>query len=314
MNDEYRRPQIIQQELSSLQELIRKNGQLISSYPDDFALKLNLKSLKNREENLLSELVKTFKRLQMDTFDIVVEGDPVNGNSISVSYIGQILVKFQEVITSIAQSITEGSDTTLPISQSVIEGSRFNLIATCSGSFRIILSSYQPAIGESLAKNSLNNFNKLIECGDNRELIKGQIKELGTKVIAKYRVFLNTIYKNNSSITLYDKIRPESFQTMSISNDVAKKIYDVIIKEEEIPEKNVDFKGILKAINLFSFTFEFLVNESDERIKGTFDENLVLQVKNHFDKVSTALFRLSTQLSEVTDEEKIKWKLLGFKE
>lgn len=311
MNDEYRRPNLIQDEISSLEELIRENKRLVSLYPDDYALKLNLKSLMDREENLLIELKIAYERLQMETFDIVLEGDPVNGNSISLSFLGKIAFQFQELVTSITQSIIVGP-TKRPIPQNIVDEARLNLIGTGSGSFRIILSTYQPALEESVSMRSLVSFNKLIDCGDDRERIKKQIEVLGKRATTKYKDLLYEIYKNKSNIKLYDKIRPREFQTKSISSYLAKKIYDVIVKEEDIPDQDFIYKGVIKGISLISYTFEFLIDESQEKIKGTFDDSLSSEVKSHFDQISIAHFRLATQWSEVTEEEKKVWKLLGF--
>jgi len=310
MIDEYRRPHMIQKELSYLQELIRENKELILTYPDDYALKLNLKSLMNREENILKELKLVYNRLQMETFDIVLNGGPITGNSIILSFFGKIASIFQEITTSITEFRVGHSKE--PLTQEILEQSSFNFIGVGSGSFRIILSTTQPAIEESLSMNSLRSFNELLYCGENREKIKEQIEILGIKSIIKYKNLLNTLYKNNSDITFYDKMRPKEFKTVTISSSVAKKIYDVISKEEEIPDKIYTYKGILKGISLFSFTFEFLIDESQVKIKGIFNKNLSSDVKNNFDKICNAKFRLASNWNELTDKEEKKWELLEF--
>lgn len=307
MIDEYRRPHAIQKELSYLQELIRENKELILTYPDDYALKLNLKSLINREENILKELKLVYNRLQMETFDIVLDGDQITGNSIILSFFGKIASIFQEITTSITESLSKE-----PLTQDILEQSRFNFIGVGSGSFRIILSTTQPAIAEPLSMKSLRSFNELLYCGENRENIKEQIEILGIKTIIKYKNLLNTLYKNNSDITFYDKMRPQEFKTITISSSVAKKIYDVISKAEEIPDKTFTYKGVLKGISFFSFTFEFLIDESQEKIKGKFNKSLSSDVKNNFDKISIAKFRLASNWNEVTEKEKKNWELLEF--
>lgn len=298
--------------MSSLHDLIRENDQLISLYPDNFALKQNGEVLKNREKVLLNELEQVYHRLKLDAFDVSLEGEVVHGTIIPLSFIGKIMVNLQDIVTSIAQSIREGPTERGAISKQTIDYSRLNLVSTGPGSFRIIVTSYQPTIIDSLAKISLARFNDLIECEDDSELIKQQIKGLGLRVVSKYKDFLDTIYKNNANIRFYEKIKPKEFKPKLISSDLAKRIYDAIVKEESKMDEDVVYRGILKGLSLISYTFEFLIEESQETIKGTFDESLSLEVKGHFDKVSNVRFKLHQQCNEITEEVKKEWKLLGF--
>jgi hypothetical protein len=103
MTEEYRPPSLIKEELSDLAELIRETSQLVSLRPEDFVLQQTLHSLKNREETILNELRETYKRLRMDSFDILIEGDVVSGSSISLSFIGKTLASLQGLVTSIAE-------------------------------------------------------------------------------------------------------------------------------------------------------------------------------------------------------------------
>jgi len=102
MFDIIKRPSLIQDELSQLAELIRDNMDLIEQYHDRFSLKLHLISLQNRQEELLLELRDSYKRLQMETFDIDINGKNVEKYRISSEVLGNLLIKYQRVITSIA--------------------------------------------------------------------------------------------------------------------------------------------------------------------------------------------------------------------
>lgn len=314
MTEEYRAPSLIKEELSDLAELIRETSQLISLRPKDFVLQQTLHSLKNREDTILNELRETYKRLQVDAFDILIEGDAVRGSSISLFFIGKTLVTLQGLVTSIAKSIREGPTARGPAPHAILEGSRLNLVATSPGSFRVVVSSHIPAIGDSLAKESLKQFNELVSSEDNKDLIKDKIGDLGPIVISKYKNFLGTIYKNNADVKFYDKIRPDSFRALQLSSELAKRIYDVIVSEERIPDETLTYRGIIKGISLISYNFEFLVEETETPIKGTFDEKLYSQVKERFDNVCVARFTLTKQICEITNEITKKWELSGFED
>jgi len=56
MNDDYRHPDLILEELSDLQKLIHENDVLMLKYPDKLSLKFRYQSFKDRQDYLLLEL------------------------------------------------------------------------------------------------------------------------------------------------------------------------------------------------------------------------------------------------------------------
>ena len=104
-----RRPSLIQEELSDLNDLIREKQHLMEKYPERFSLKMGLENLKNREKCLLLELKRSYERYQIDTFDFIFDGDVVNKYRISLHFIGKFAYKFQDLVTSISQSISNPS-------------------------------------------------------------------------------------------------------------------------------------------------------------------------------------------------------------
>ena len=315
MSDELRRPNSILSELDTLRELIEENRRLVVENPTEFALELNLISFKNREEALLEELTESYKRLSIDAFDFNIEGDYVENHRISSSVLGKMLICLQDVVDSIAycrqarQSVVYG-----PVPQEILSGSRMDLTAACEGSFKVILTSNQPALGESLAKASLRSFNHLLDCRDNKELIRQEISDLGPRTTNKYKNFLDIIYKTGSQITLYDAIIPEGFETKIITSELAKSIWDVISQEEIVPDEEKTFTGTIKGLSLIKYKFQFVVDDSESVINGSFDQDLSESVKNMLDKHTVAIFKISAKLHEVTDELNEEYELLGFNE
>jgi len=303
-------------ELDRLHELINENRQLVDENPSEVALQLNLMSLEGRETSLLYELCESNKRNAVDTFDIDIEGEYVTNHQISSDVLGRTLIKFQSVIHSIDYSLKAGSSAMRgPIPDSILSSSRINAVAMCAGSFRLVLSSDQPSwFGDSSTKTALNRFNRLLDCGDNKGLIKLEIKELGRRTINRYKDFLGTIYKTHGDIKLYDVIKPDGFETKIITHDLAKRIWDVIDLEEVIPEKEEKYRGTLKALSLIKYTFQFVIDESGAVISGGFDPSLSESVKNNLDKMSVGLFRISTKQNEMTEELFNDYTLLSFVE
>jgi len=245
MADDYRDPSIIQEELSDLETLIRKKEKLISKYPDKYSLKVSYQSIKDREEHLLLELKSSYGRHQIDTFDFILDGDVVDKHSISLSFFGDFISYLQDVVASIAQSLIDKPTLKGTISKEILNASRLDLVATTTGSFRFVLSSHQPQLGESIAKKALQQFTNLADCEDDKDKIKNMTENLGIRAIRKYQNFLEVLYKNNANVKMYDKIVPDGFHTKEITSDMAERIYNVISEVAELPAESVTYYGKL---------------------------------------------------------------------
>ena len=312
MADDCRDPSIIREELSDLETLIRKKEKLISKYSDKYSLKVAYQSLKDREEHLLLELKGSYGRHQMDTFDFVLGGDVVDKHSISLSFFGKFVSHLQDVVSSISQSLIDKPTVKSTIPKEILDASRLDLVATTVGSFRFILSSHQPQLGESIAKRALQQFTNLTDCEDDKDKIKNMTENLGIRAIRKYQKFLEVLYKNNVNVKMYDKIIPEGFHTKEITSDLAERIYNVISEVAELPAESVTYYGKLTGVNIRSYKFEFVVDESNEIITGTFGDYLAEETKKRLDTNTTVKFDVSTAFEDVFNEEKKVWQIVGF--
>lgn len=304
MADDPRASYIIQEELADLIPLINENELLLSKYPDKFTLKLGLESLKEKKHELLIELQNSKKRNLMDTFDIVVTGEVVNKHNISLSFFGDFVSSLQNIITLIAQSLNNKTPT---------DSARLDLIATSVGSFKIILSSHQPQISDSIQIVSLRQLNNLILCREDKNEIKNFSGKLGKEVMKEYKKFLKIIYSNKAIIKFFDTTVPEGFESNTISSDLAEKIYDVIYEMEIIPEKIDIYTGTLTGVNVRSYSFELVVEGTETILNGKFKKDLANKAKELLDHITTVKISTSTTLHEFTGEERKKHKLLEFR-
>jgi len=121
MVEEFSQPYLIQEELARLKGLIQDNKRLISEYPDELALKLNLISLENREADVLSELNEINKRLGIvssnlcesetenkgilsPAIEYTLKGESVSLTNAPTYLLGKILINMQNLIYSVAGS------------------------------------------------------------------------------------------------------------------------------------------------------------------------------------------------------------------
>jgi hypothetical protein len=304
MADNPRASYVIQEELADLIPLIKENELLLLKYPDKFTLKMGLENLKVKEQELLAELQNSKKRNLMDIFDIVITGKVVDKHDISLSFFGDFASNLQRIITLIAQSINNK----IPI-----DSTKLNLIATSIGSFKIVLSSHQPQISDSIQITSLFQLNNLILCGDDKNEIKSFSGKLGKEVMKEYKDFLKLIYSNKATIKFFDSNIPEGLRSNTISSDQAEKIYDVIYEMEKIPEQINTYTGTLTGVNIRSHSFELVVEDTGAIISGRFKKDLANKAKELLDHLTTVKISTSTTLHEITGEERKKHKLIEFK-
>lgn len=307
----YRDPHLIKEELDDLKSLIIENQNLLETYSDDVALKLGLDSLKNHEEELIIELKNAYEKKNLDTYDIRLEGEPVKNSKISLLYLGKISTNFQELVTAIVHKDQFGKRARGPIPVSVQKASILDVVATTPGSFRVILAGQNPTLIESPVKTALIRLNELMDCEDDREKIRNISQELGVRVIKKYQKLLDTVYKNNSTLTLYDKMRPIDFTSKKLTTENAKKIFDVISDEQSMFQGEFNYKGMFKGISIISNSFEFFKEENEELIKGKFDPKLTPAIKKILlDQPILAKFSMETRYNDITDTETQEWEFL----
>lgn len=312
MLDEYRRPSIIQEELTDLNELIRNKLLLMEKYPNEIPLKIGHKSLKNREKHLLLELKEAYGRFQTDTFDFVIEGEVVKDYRVSLQFLGSFSNALQDVVTSMSQSIISEPTIRGVIPNEICAASQMDLVATATGSFRMVVASHETHLGDSISKQSLRLLNNLVDCEDDKEKIKKISREIGLRSMKKYQKLMEVIFKNRADIKMYDIIIPEGFHTKEVTRNLARKIYNAISDVNEMPTESMTYFGKLTGVNVRSYKFEFVIEEYEDIITGNFDSTLAEEAKNHLDTSTNIRFNIATIYDEILDEEKREWSIAAF--
>lgn len=311
---DHRRPSLIQEELSDLNELIRSKLLLMEKYPNETILKIGYDSLKNREKDLLVELKESYERFQTDVFDFVIDGNVTNNYRISLEFLGSFSYALQETVSSISQSIIAEPTIRGVIPREICARAQIDLVATATGSFRMILANHETQLGESIPKQSLRILNNLIDCEDDKSNIKQISQEVGLRSMKKYQRLMEVIYKNKADIKMYDIIVPEGFHRKEITHDLAKRIYNAISEVAEMPIETLTYAGKLTGINVRSYKFEFVIDNGEQIITGKFDDSLAGEAKRHLDTFTTIEFSVSTTYDDILGEESKEWAILAFKD
>ncbi len=304
---------LIRQDLTKVNDAIRFTLDFISQYPDDPSLKLGLHSLEYKQKLLFEELERSNNGYMRSAFDFVFDGDAVSNNSVSLACLGDTLSSFQEVVTSIVHKVFGKKETSKgPIPNEIKKMAQLNVLATTTGSFRVIITS-DVALDEAPSMNALNKFNQLINCADNIEEIKEIRKIVGTRTVNKYKKFVYTLVKHDTDMRLYDKVGTDNFTTREITKELANRIYKAVDKVEEMPEQKESFKGKLKGVDVHTNYFRFSIDE-ETQITGKYDPRLEDKLMNpDFREEVTAVFMHSTKYNDALDEETEDWELIDIK-
>lgn len=310
----------IKEDLNKTQELIFETKELLKLYPEQKGLLIDIKSLEHLEKDLIDELESFFPRNRMEVFELSFDGKAVKESRISASSLGEFLFEFQDIISAIHYSKFKGplhKGRKIPLDY--VQESQLNVLATATGSFKIIFSSNEPTLLSSPLKESFDQFIELAHCEDDGDLLKSQIEKLGNGTIHKYKNFLRTIYQRETDIQFIDKSKSvDKTEYGLITSKLAKKILDVIIEEQKTPEEEVVIVGTFKAIDLLSHRFKFLISKSGEEkdkiITGYFDKKLEKIIEERLNKISKARFLFWTDIHEIEGDEVEKYQLLGVDE
>lgn len=308
MTSDSRTPQLILEELDDLRQGLIENQQILTQFPDDLALQISLKCWQSREQELLNELESSYDDRFLDTTQIRIDGEPVDGFAISLPYFGKVINGFNDVLSAIVekQLNPDGLQTIQP--QEIQKFSRMNLVAMASGSFRIILSSTKPTLTTSPVTEAFDIFQDLLECGSDREKIKEIRGTLGVNVIKKYQHLLEIIYKNNSGVTFYSKHRVYNRKIHSVSKESAKRIAEVITQENRSPQEEITLTGKLVLIDLMANKFKFLYDGS-KVIKGTFKPDAANEIRKCLGENMDIKFSVVTEYNDITGETVKKWEI-----
>ncbi|AXV39992.1 hypothetical protein [Methanobacterium sp. BAmetb5] len=313
--------QKIQENLSEIRKRIHENYELQRVFPEEKGLLINLKSLEHMEKDLIEELERSYLQNNVDVFEMHLSGPNISSSTIPISDLGEILHNSQEIITSLSSETPMAKRA--PVSKDLIKSTKLYVVATASGSFKIIMSPIQsklmdsPQVNDTPLNKSFAKFEQLVACGDNKELLIKQIEKIGYKSLLNYKNFLESLYKNSIKIELNGKGKDKNdFKVFKLNSKQSKKIYDVIHAQKESPKKEFVFTGTLKAVDLLSHTFKFVTRDKGKEIviSGKFDKNLEKLIEDRLNKISKVTISSWIDMHELEGEELKKYFLKRFED
>lgn len=311
-SDEHRSIKSIHNEINMVDKRIKSIMNLEKDYPNDAGLELSLIEFQGRKKDLLRELNDAKLERNIVSFDISLY-DPNLGN-ITLDILGDIATKVNNVIRSFVMATEGPIKKKSPKKSDYVDDFKIQIDYVDIGSLKLTLSEANNIahFDDSPLIDALGNFNELIECRDNKELIIKKMNIYGTKPIYNYKQLLNSIKENKIKLKLYENVKPTNFKEKKISYKFARSVYDVIDEVQESKPKKFIFTGVLYSAN--SETLRFGIKKGKEKYNGEFNKKLKNKVKSHYDETVTVLLEKTVKIHEVEGDESVNYELLKFLE
>lgn len=307
----YRKPDLIEEEIEDVKEIIQVNEELIPKFPDDSILKSNLKYLKERKKELIDELTCSNDHYNMDVFSItILKKNPPVKDVLELSY------SLQDLFYPLAQAnegaVARGTHVPIEIKNAAMLG----LQRAEAGSLTLFFKT-DPLETDTqkrfftLMRVAMDNLSVLLSSETDKELIKKQATKLGLQCIDKYRNFLGTISKQEVDINLFDIKKPKNYPTQKITKEFAQEVYQCITEINPPTEETVQIEGELGVIDTFSYKFK-IKDLNDKMITIKFDEHFIESVKKRLKQIVKADVKVTKKYHEIEDKTDEERELIRF--
>jgi hypothetical protein len=271
-----------QQELAQLDAMIHEEE---GAGAPDFASTLTLSSLRYRREALAAELAElTDETLPGHEIDIMFEGAPVHGHTIETEFMGNVLLKVQHLVRSIAASKGPESAAKGPLPTSAKKAATLRFASSFQGSFGMRLEAIQeqPELDGFFAlAPTLQSVLDLVNAADTPDVVLGRLAELGPRARNTYRDLIADISSANADVrVVWPNISGP--RTARLKSSQATRLLGTL-KEIRTHVDGRYYVGLLDQASRRRGKFGF---ESDdgEKFDGTVEKDVMDQVREFFDR------------------------------
>ena len=210
-----------------------------------------------------------------EAFNIHLKSPKIKGMDIPLSVLSGFAAKFQDLVNAIAQCNNGSSASRGRISDSVIGDAELLLTGTFSGSFGAqLVSKKTNDLFDSEFSEVINKLFKIIDAGDNEEVLIELMKSQNQRVASRYLQFLRTL-KTNELSSHFEWASSVSGITKkySIDSRIAGNAIKHVSKIEENLSKIIRVRAELRG--WFHNTGRFEARASQENYQGTISEDLL---------------------------------------
>lgn len=313
---EYRDIKDINKDLDNVDSILFKLKKSYMDDPNDLGIKTNIMVMESQKRDLIRELGFTKNNLGITSFDFHISN--VEGGKINLDSLSDVSGAIQELINSCSMfdgthPVKKGSSTNVEVTNNVT----LQVDAVETGSLILFVSSKEKQASlenESYLKRGLNNINNIISCGDDKNKLFNVMENMGSQPLFKYKELLKILSNDNLNLDLYSSVMPKGFKTQKISNDFAKKVYNVFNETETPKQEEIELTGKLYYINSKSKNcgIEFKDKDSGKlkTINLKFMDSFKSNLKNKLYEQITVLIKRTEEHNIFDEDDNKPWELV----
>ncbi len=246
----------------------------------------------------LTDIKQLAKKMEREVINFALSFPIQYGSEAPISHLGLILASLQNLINSIAQSLSvQGSvegqndersiatedELSSRISQDIAQEMELSAFGSFKGSFGLkLVSSPTPLLGNSLMLNSLNKFIDLVSVGGDTERLKQHLFILRSNSAKRYAGFLKSLKNAQADMYIdwgstHDNYGGSARLSLGDTEDALSAMQD--LKEESTKEFILSGRLIEGNIKTRHFIFE---NTQGETYTGKIAKDTINDVKQKY--------------------------------
>lgn len=309
----------IKEQLDEVQARILENEELQMKYPTyKNGLLIALKTLKQLENGIWESLKRETALKNHEIYEIHLTGDKVQTN-IPMKELGRFLIEEQDMINSFASEDGLKKQATIP--PDIINNSQLNVVATAGGSFKILLKSPQTVLvdldkADSIVKHAFDDIQKIVDCGDDEELLKKEGSRLGSKKLSAYKEVLELLYEKEMNMGISTFMKNEDVPIVNIRSSKAKTIHNTLIKRKKTKPEHIKVTGTIRAFDFTTLTHSFKIvvkeGKKTKNLKVFFNEKFDDIILENINKLSKVELLMHIRTKGIGETPSYNYELVKF--
>jgi hypothetical protein len=289
----------------------------------DSGLWLMFDSLRQREQALVAEL----DELSLSELAITMEGPVVEGRSLRVAALINVLGAFQRTVASVGQALVGVVTVKGQIPHHIREATALRLVGTAEASFGVrlrgpLVADQLSLLGEARREESV--FGRSVEKvlgvieAVSREEPESQIREsvapLGIRAVHRFVELADALNTSAIEQSAFVWSRGEDGEraAVRVTRLTAERLEE-ILSRAEASQRNVQYRGRLGGASTIRDRFELQTEEGDV-IAGRVEENVVSRLREFFDQVCTVTLQVTIEKSTIDEEESASYVLVDIED
>lgn len=299
-----RKPDIIEKEITLLDNSLFKAETLLYQFPDDNLLRLTIEQDKFRRKALIDELKNSISENQQNLVYFFLD-EEVTG--IDIDVLLPNLTNFKAIIDKTSNYLNVANK--IPL----------KLKTTVSGSFGFLLTT--PFEGKLFREydNVIDYVFRTISIlqQSDESNIHDTLKDLfknDKKVINKFSQFFSGLSKTKKNYRIEWTPVGGNHTIIELPEKLTTQLFSLLNQQIKPEETTKQFYGIIKGVSLLKNTIDFATDiekPSNNPIKAKFNEDLSEIVKEYLDCFCICDFKVTTEYNEATEEETNKYELIN---